>query len=214
MRDIEIDSSDILNYIVKIPEVGSKISRCMSINGKVESCEPIIVDGRVHGDIKSSDSVIIQRGAFVKGNIFAKEVKIDGKIDGSIEANSIEIAINGELEGYMVANTILIQGKSDGEILANDTLYITKDALVKTYEAKAKYIKTLGYIVGNVVAQDCIEIGKNGVIEGELLTNELKSNKGSRVIGSINRYKDNIKTNKCEIKKSPNKVIRKVKRLR
>jgi cytoskeletal protein CcmA (bactofilin family) len=213
------DKKDTTNNttIEKAPNLGSKISRCMVINGDVVSCESIIVDGRVNGDIISSKEVIVNRGSIVVGKIEAKVVRVDGILEGPIEAQNIKVGSSATTVGYMIGDDIDIKGRCDGDILAKNTLTIQEGADVTTVEAKAKSVKIYGLIRGLVIAKEELEIGSSGVVEGDIKTKSYISSSNSKVTGSIFRYvgtisNKNINENKNVSNKIENR--REVKRIR
>ena len=205
------------NALIKTPMTGSKISRCMAINGNVVSCESIIVDGRVNGDIICDKSVIIENGAIVFGKIKAKEVRVDGTLEGPIEAEIIEIGKDAVTVGYMIAISITVSGKCDGDILSENTLIVEEKADITTLETKAKIIKIAGTIRGDITATELLEINDNGLVEGNVKTKEYFSSSGSRVTGSIRRYvgyisnKSSNKSEKTLKKEEKSRVIRRIK---
>jgi len=176
------------DLIIKTPNQGGNISKCMVVSGDVVSCESILIEGRVTGNIVSLKKVILLEGSSVIGNIKAKEVRVDGFLEGPIEANIIEVGKKAKVVGYMIGSNILIEGKSDGDILARNTLVVDEGADVTTYEAKAKIVRVSGVLRGEVVATELLEIGESGLIEGDVKTKEYCSSSGSRVTGTIYRY--------------------------
>jgi len=179
--------------LIKTPILGSKISRCMVINGDIVSCESIVVDGRVNGSVISSKSVVLSRGAIIVGKIKAKKVRVDGILEGPIEAEIIEVTSKAKSVGYMIANDIVIEGESDGDILAKNKLLIKKDANVNTIEAKAKDIKIVGTIAGNIVATNFLEIATSGLVKGDIKAKEYLKSGGAKVTGTICRYVGRVK---------------------
>ena len=194
--------------------LGSKISRCMVVNGDIISCEAIVVDGRVNGDIISNKTIKLNKGCVVFGKIKAKDVIVDGILEGPIEAENIEIGKSAKTQGYMIANTITIAGESDGDILAKSTLIIKKGADVTTLETKSKVVKVLGIIRGNITATELLVIRDNGMVDGDIRSKEYFCSGDSKITGTITRYIDNI-SNKSNYnyKKIYNK-IKEVKRIR
>jgi len=203
--------------LIKTPTSGSKVSRCMAINGDVISCESIIVDGRVNGDIICDKSVIVESGAIVFGKIKAKEVRVDGTLEGPIESEIIEIGKDAVTEGYMIAMSITISGRCDGDILAENTLIVEECADVTTLETKAKIIKVAGTIRGDITATELLEINDNGLVDGNVKTKEYFSSSGSRVTGSIRRYVGYISnengknSEKIQKKDEKSRVVRRIK---
>jgi len=190
-KDNKIEESK-HSIVEKTSILGSKISRCMVINGDVISCEAITVDGRVNGDIVSSKSVILNRGSIVVGKIKAKEVIIEGILEGPIEAKIINIAKSAKTEGYMIGENITIAGECDGDILAKENLVIEENANVITLETKAKTVKVLGVLKGDILATEFLIINRNGIVDGNIKTKEYFRSGNSKVTGTISRFVGNM----------------------
>ena len=78
------------------------------ITGDVESAGTILVRGTIIGNIKS-DKVILGEKSYVKGNVFAGNISIAGKIDGCLKGmECIEIKITGHVEGDITARRLSI----------------------------------------------------------------------------------------------------------
>lgn len=83
---------------------GSKFSGKLCFEGIVR------VDGKVEGEIQSSDTLIIGEGAEVRANINVTNVFISGRVDGDIIANGrIELARAGSLNGNIRTPVFIIQ---------------------------------------------------------------------------------------------------------
>lgn len=189
-----------LQVRVKKPDIGAKISRCMVIRGEVKSCEPIVIDGTLYGDIISDDSVIIQKSGIVFGKIRAKAILVEGKIEGPLEANSIEVAKGAILTGYILAYKIQIAGSVDGDVVARELLVVDEGAEVSTYECQAKVMIIKGAVSGKVLAKSLLDIRSSGSIEGDIRVKELKTQGGSTIFGTISRFESSsVKVNSLPI---------------
>ena len=176
--------------IIKNPTTGSKISRCMTINGPLKSCEPIIVYGKVNGQIECDDCIIITKGAFVSGKILAKEVRIDGIVEAPIEADIVVISKSGLLTGYIIATNVIIEGKSDGDILAKELLDVKRGANATTVETEGQIVTIDGEISGTILASEIVDLKSAATVDGNIYVDDLQRSKGATVLGSINRYND------------------------
>ncbi|MFA9290744.1 MAG: polymer-forming cytoskeletal protein [Solirubrobacteraceae bacterium] len=67
----------------------SIISENMQIKGEVFSTGSIRVDGRIEGDIKSESRIIVGLKGYIKGNIIANSVDVEGEINGKIDTIGI-----------------------------------------------------------------------------------------------------------------------------
>ena len=195
------DSKEELNefkedILIKTPNSGAVISKCMSIEGGLKSCEPIVISGQINGNIICEDIVVILNTGRVKGKIEAKEVRLDGNIEGPIEASIVELTETSKQEGYILATTAIINGELDGDIAAKESLEIGKDAKVTTYECKADTITVEGELNGLITANKLLDLKSSAKVRGDISTKELNSELGSQIIGSIKTLKHNNKKKK------------------
>ena len=152
--------------LVEAPKVGGKVSRCMVVNGNLKSCEPIIVDGIVNGDILCDDSVVLHKGSRVVGKIEAKSILLEGFCEGPLEADLVELTVDSQLVGYIVASKVRVAGSVDGDILARESLEVCESGRIIAYETILKQIITKGYIQGEVTAKELLDIRATATIEG------------------------------------------------
>ena len=89
---------------------GATLGRTVVITGKVTANEDLTIDGRVEGTIESTlHSVTIGQMGLAKAEIFAKEVLVLGKVNGTVAASQkIEISPNGSVQGDLVSPTVTI----------------------------------------------------------------------------------------------------------
>ncbi len=91
----------------------------MSVEGDVETDGTLRVDGRVTGNIKRADIVVLATGASITGNVSAREVIIGGTIRGNVTAaQRVELLESGVVAGDIEAGAITIQegGTVDGRM--------------------------------------------------------------------------------------------------
>ena len=182
--------SSISSKLVETPEVGGKVSRCMVVNGSLKSCEAIIVDGSVNGDITSESTVVIQKGGIIRGKIEAKKILLAGFCEGPLEAEAVEVVENAQLTGYILATKVLVAGNVDGDILARESLEIETSGQVTAYECTSQEIVVKGGIRGDVIAQKVLDIRTNATIEGDVQVKELKTEGSGKIFGTISRLGD------------------------
>tara|TARA_S200000501_G_C20797758_1_gene732601 strand:- start:678 stop:1061 length:384 start_codon:yes stop_codon:yes gene_type:complete len=102
-------------------------------------------------------SLSVGAGVFMQGDIEVPgEAIVDGKIDGSISANSLHITVNGSVNGNSTANHIRLAGQVTNNTVANKTLLI----------------ESSGNATGSISYAD-LEIKRGGNIQGSI--NILKS---------------------------------------
>lgn len=66
------------------------------------------VDGELHGDIHSNNTVSIGTAGVVKCDIKARKLVVAGKFIGNAECESIELVAGGEIEGQITAASLAI----------------------------------------------------------------------------------------------------------
>jgi cytoskeletal protein CcmA (bactofilin family) len=190
------------NRLVKTPSHGTIISKCMTISGDLKSCEPIVIEGILDGNIKCEDIVIVSRTASVIGKIEAKELRVDGRVEGPVEAAVVELTQNSNQEGYILAKVAIVNGNLDGDIVCEESLEIGEDANVDSYECQASTITVEGSLKGIITAKKLLDIGAGAKVVGSIKAKEIKSELGSRIEGKIAQYgRKNIinsKLNKTE----------------
>jgi cytoskeletal protein CcmA (bactofilin family) len=78
-------------------------------NGKLDTDEPLLIQGHVDGEIKSSSEVEVGETGVVKATITAKSIVISGRVNGDCTATErLEIRASGKLNGGIKASRISI----------------------------------------------------------------------------------------------------------
>jgi cytoskeletal protein CcmA (bactofilin family) len=92
------------------------------------------------------------------------------------------IEIRGELTGN---EDLTIEGKVDGKIdLKDHNLTIGSNGRIKA-EISAKTVVVIGEVVGNINAQDKVEIAATGSMKGDIVAPRVVLADGARFKGSI-----------------------------
>lgn len=92
------------------------------------------------------------------------------------------IRIKGELTGN---EDLTIDGNVEGKILLKDhTLTVAANGRIAA-EIHAKAVAVVGDVVGNITADDRVEIGESGSMEGDIVSPRVVLADGSRFKGSI-----------------------------
>ena len=176
--------------LVEAPKVGGRVSRCMVINGDLKSCEPIVIDGTVNGDILSDDSVAVQKGAIVRGKIEAKNILLEGYCEGPLEAEKVELTVGAQLVGYILATQARVAGSVDGDILARESLEVCKSGRIVAYECISQRVIVKGTIQGEVTAKELLDIRTTALIEGDVAVKELRTEGAGKIFGAISRLEN------------------------
>ncbi len=86
------------------------LSSGVEFEGKLTSKDPLSILGTFIGEIISENAVHVGQGGFVKGDIQAQSISIEGKVHGNLKAKEKVILLaRGEVRGDITADKITIQ---------------------------------------------------------------------------------------------------------
>ena len=74
------------------------------------SCK-LYVDGEIEGKITSSQDITIGHSGHIKGEILAKKLVIQGLVEGSVDAEIVEIKASGHFKGEIKSQELIIESK-------------------------------------------------------------------------------------------------------
>ncbi|MDR1696393.1 MAG: polymer-forming cytoskeletal protein [Endomicrobium sp.] len=81
-------------------------------------------------DLHEGIETVIGQKAVIEGKIKAEKIRIDGKINGDVEASGILIGPDGAVKGNIKADGIMISGTVEGNIYAAEGIDILDKAKV------------------------------------------------------------------------------------
>lgn len=85
------------------------------ITGEVELSCNLYIDGELEGSIHSTKEVNVGKNGYVKGNIAAEKLILQGHIEGSMDATRVEIKATGHMSGEITSNELVIESKGTFE---------------------------------------------------------------------------------------------------
>ena len=88
--------------------IPSIISDGTEFKGNVKSCAEIQIDGGLNGNVKA-DKVLIGINGNVRGNITAQFLRICGRIEGEIKAETLHLVKSASVKGNVYKKTISIE---------------------------------------------------------------------------------------------------------
>ncbi|MGR5177405.1 polymer-forming cytoskeletal protein [Vibrio parahaemolyticus] len=93
------------------------IAKGCTISGKLKLENDIQVDGTVDGQVHVEGSLVVAESGRVKGEVFAKQLIVNGMLEGDCHAEHIQILSNGRVKGKIWSNNLSIEpgGKFFGE---------------------------------------------------------------------------------------------------
>ena len=86
------------------------LAQGIEIIGTIKFQNDMIIDGNVDGEIQSeSGKVTIGENAKIKGDVKAGEVKMFGRVEGSIESERCELKANSKLKGDITTKSLKME---------------------------------------------------------------------------------------------------------
>ena len=91
-------------------QISSILSPEVEITGDVKVSGSILIYGKILGKLESKGTVRTAKGSYVKGNIFAKDAQISGKVDGDLMVNEkVTLGNSAYLTGNLNAKVLVIE---------------------------------------------------------------------------------------------------------
>ena len=153
--------------------------------------DSIHIDGRVEGDIKVNNVVVIGKNGVVHGNIKAEQVICSGEIYGDMMCDSLEVLERAKVNSHIKTNKVLIKGSFKGSVICSG-LFVAENALLEA-NVQAKNVIAGGTVLG-IIACQVLKIPNTGCIKGKMFSDRI-INQGGHVEGFIGKYHDFIMQN-------------------
>jgi cytoskeletal protein CcmA (bactofilin family) len=81
------------------------------IKGEIDLSCNLYIDGELEGVIYSSKEVNIGKNGHVKGTITTKRLVVQGYVEGTVDAEKVEIKANGRVSGEITSVDLVIESK-------------------------------------------------------------------------------------------------------
>lgn len=78
--------------------------------GNMSSSSSTRIDGKLKGRITGENSIVVGETGLVLGEIKASETVVYGKVEGTIETNSLEIKRSGIVLGDIFIESLIVEG--------------------------------------------------------------------------------------------------------
>jgi cytoskeletal protein CcmA (bactofilin family) len=85
----------------------SHLSKAITINGDLESDGELQIFGNVRGQV-CADRLVVGVGGFLEGDVIARDVLIEGRLEGRIFALNVTLDSGAEVNGRIFHNTITV----------------------------------------------------------------------------------------------------------
>ena len=92
----------------------------LSVSGDLDTAGSLRIDGKLEGNVRRADTVVLGVGATMSGDVHAREVVIGGTITGNVHATErVELQATAIVTGDILTQTILVQegGVVNGRVL-------------------------------------------------------------------------------------------------
>ncbi len=176
----------------------TEISKNITIEGHLTGTDSVKIEGTLIGNIEVNNVTIGKNGT-VRGSIIAQKVTVSGRVEGDITCNDLNIMQTGYITQKVHSNVVILSGEILGEVLAETSINITPTGKIQTTSLVSKRITVNGSVEGRLTASELLEVGSNGLVNGEISVKNIKTDEGGRVIGSMAMYTE--PTPKVEQKK-------------
>ena len=95
-----------------------------SIKGEMNLSCNLYVDGDFDGLINSKKEINVGRNGYIKGDIVAQRLIVQGLIEGSVNAQKVEIKSTGKVKGTIESAELIIESKAvfEGNSILKDTV--------------------------------------------------------------------------------------------
>jgi cytoskeletal protein CcmA (bactofilin family) len=119
-RNINLPSLLICGDLIAIMANATNVlASGIEITGSIKFSNDMIIDGKIDGEITSDKGkVTIGENARIKGDIKAGEVKLYGKVEGTISSERCELKSNSRLEGDIKTKMLSME---EGAVLSGRT---------------------------------------------------------------------------------------------
>jgi len=165
----------------------TEISKNITIEGNITGTDSVKIEGTLIGNIEVNNVTIGKNGK-VRGSIIAQKVTNSGRVEGDITCNDLNIMQTGYITQKVHANVVILSGEILGEVLAETSINITPTGKIQTTSLRSKRITVNGSVEGRLTASELLEVGSNGLVNGEISVKNIKTDEGGRVIGSMAMY--------------------------
>ena len=99
--------TDVHNDALELEDFDSVLSPDIEFTGTLSFDKPVLIQGKVSGEINASSLLMIAEEAVVDANIRASQVIILGTVKGNVQADiKVEVSISGKLTGNVTAPEI------------------------------------------------------------------------------------------------------------
>jgi cytoskeletal protein CcmA (bactofilin family) len=129
----EIMKNETFESTASVKNPSAVISEMMTISGNVEMATPLLLAGKVIGNIDCKDNIEVRQSGSVQGNIKVHSIKLTGgEINGNIVCEgTLETDEETVITGDISAEIVILCGKVTGQVKANESVSLSSTAVIK-----------------------------------------------------------------------------------
>jgi cytoskeletal protein CcmA (bactofilin family) len=104
--------------IAPAPVLRPSLGADTSVSGRLSFTVPTRIDGKLRGEVRASDLLVVGEQGFIEGVVRALKLVVLGEVRGEVRgAESIEVGRTGRLIGTVEAQTLTVEegGCLDGD---------------------------------------------------------------------------------------------------
>ena len=114
-------------------EIRTVLDAGTQVNGKLSFTTPARIDGRLRGEVRASDLLVVAAGASVHGTVWPTNLIVAGEVRGQILGGErVEIQSGGRVVGTIECKTlVIVEGATfEGDCRMRDESTVALDAPV------------------------------------------------------------------------------------
>ena len=85
------------------------VSKGCTVTGKIESNVFVRIDGNIKGDLFIGEGLIVGEDGLIEGNIKTREIVVYGTVNGTVNAESVEIKSSGKVIGEIFTISLQVE---------------------------------------------------------------------------------------------------------
>ena len=99
-----------LEAATKVANNTNIIGRDTTIQGNIEAIVACALEGSIQGNIRTQSKLVLAEGAFLKGNVLAKNVEIAGTTEGKIEVtDTLVLRAKARVKGNIHTRKLIVE---------------------------------------------------------------------------------------------------------
>jgi cytoskeletal protein CcmA (bactofilin family) len=117
-RPLSESDSGHADFLAAPPALRAMLGEDTEVSGKLSFAGPTRIDGRLRGEVRGADTLVIGESGYVHGTIYAPALVVLGRVEGDVlGAERVEIGPHAILRGSIETRALVVH---DGAQLDGD----------------------------------------------------------------------------------------------